>query len=847
VFAAAPTLRASQWSDEFNGAGAVDGSTWNYDIGNGVGGWGNNELENYTNSTANVNQANGALSITARCCYTSGRINTQGKRTFQMGDHVEARLSGPNGQGFWPAFWALGSDITTVPWPGCGEIDIMEHINSVPNVFGTIHWDFNGHSSYTAAQPGVTFTAYNTYAIDWLALAADPTNPGPMIIWKLNGAEVGRAAVGGINGTEEFAANKPFFVLLNLAIGGSWPGNPDGTTVFPSSMNVDYVRVSPASGSTGPTPTNPPNATPTTGGGTPTPTSAPSGDFTQSVVSAGATTAQARFIPNGYTAGYVILHYTPPGVGQQNVNMAWNASTARWEYTIPNLTAGAVVPYSFTYQKNGTQFDSAQFSYTHTGTTATATATTAVRATPTATTATRATATATSGATATATATATPTTASGGGSCAGVAAFASCTAYANGAKVVYNNTLYHSIATIPNNRDCPPTSPYNPSNDNWWVADGACTGGGGGATPTATSAPGATATATSPAGATATATSSTGTTPTPAPGQAGATHPRLKVNNGCGGQTMWLQWLGSPTGGTLNAANHVAIASGGSMTLNIPDSGLAGLRVWPSYGCDGSGNNCTIGASGGPASAGFTCPAGIGCAPPVDTKFEGTFGCIPPLTGTQCQQNPSAPGSALGAGDWWDSSFVDGFTVPSKVVVHGYCPVGPQPAPVFGPGGPPGGQIDCSGLRLTSCPRSENLSTNGQFSGSPGSPGGTTLANQDLLLRHPNADGTYSATAVGCFSPSAKLTSGQWQAIPKPPFTGTSYQPADPQAQMYTCPTPPITPAQCSAGPAASTNYTKYIHSVCSSYAYAYDDTFGLASCPAAANLQYEVTFYCPQ
>src|SRR6186713_2075532 len=101
MLAAAPA-RASQWADEFNGSGAVDSSIWSYDTGNGVGGWGNNELENYTNSTSNVNQANGALSITARCCYTSGRIKTQGKRSFVMGDHVEARLRGPMGQGLWP-------------------------------------------------------------------------------------------------------------------------------------------------------------------------------------------------------------------------------------------------------------------------------------------------------------------------------------------------------------------------------------------------------------------------------------------------------------------------------------------------------------------------------------------------------------------------------------------------------------------------------------------------------------------------------------------------------------------------------------------------------------------------
>jgi hypothetical protein len=646
---------------------------------------------------------------------------------------------------------------------------------------------------------------------------------------------------------------------------------------------------------------------------------AQSSDFTQGVTSLSSTQARIWWKPSGYTAGYVISHYLINNTNQQNVNMAYNSSSAQWELTVSGLSSGAQLTYSFTYQKNGVQLDSQWFVYTQGSGGATATPTSS-SCTPTAITpylqvnggawqqATSATVSAGSsvmfgpqptsggswqwsnGATtreitvtvnATSSYTATYTNASG---CKSTQTF---TISVAGSQPTATPTS--SVTATPTNGGCTPTTivPYLQVNGGAWqqvagaaVAAGSTvkfgpqpTSGGSwlwsnGATTreitvTVNASTTYTVTYTNASGckstqaftlsvgptptATVAATPTSGTTPTPAPGQPGATHPRLKINNGCGSQTMWLQWLPGNNGGTLNAANHVAIGAGGSMTLNIPDAGLAGLRVWPSYGCDASGNNCTIGASGGPAANGFTCPANIGCAPPVDTKWEGTFGCIPPLSGSQCQQNPSAPGTSLGAGDWWDSSFVDGFTVPSKVVVHGNCPVGPQPAPVYGPGGPPGGQIDCSGLRLSSCPRSENLSTNGQFSSSPGSPGGTTLANQDLLLRHPNADGSYSSTAVGCFSPSSKLTSGQWQAIPKPPFTGTFYQPADAQAQMYTCPSPPVTPAQCSAGPAATTNYTKYIHSVCSSYAYAYDDTFGLASCPAAANLQYEVTFYCPQ
>jgi beta-glucanase (GH16 family) len=380
----APSAHA-QWSDEFNGSGAVDPGTWTYDVGGG--GWGNAELEYYQSGTGNVNQANGYVEIQARqqsvggMAYTSGRIKTQGIKTFQQGYKVEARLRGPMGQGFWPAFWALGSDITTVPWPGCGEIDIMEHINSIPNNVSTIHWiDNNGvNASYTAAQPAMTFTDWNTYGLEWNS---------SLMRFTLNGAYVGDANIAGaINGTDEFGPGKPFFIIMNLAVGGSWPGSPDGSTVFPANLDVDWLHVTNMS--------------------VPTPT---------------ATTA------------------------------------------------------------------------------ATATAT-PVRATATATAA-RATATATT---------------SGTGNCAGVAAFATCTAYANGAKVVYNNTLYHSIVAIPSTRDCPPNSPFNPSNDNWWVNDGACSGGGATATATPTAAARATATATT-AGATATRTNTPTATATPAGG-----------------------------------------------------------------------------------------------------------------------------------------------------------------------------------------------------------------------------------------------------------------------------------------------------------------------------------------
>jgi Carbohydrate binding module (family 6)/Thaumatin family len=308
------------------------------------------------------------------------------------------------------------------------------------------------------------------------------------------------------------------------------------------------------------------------------------------------------------------------------------------------------------------------------------------------------------------------------------------------------------------------------------------------------------------------------------PGTANGTHKRLKIINGCG-QDMWIQWLTAP-GIAFNGPNrHRLSGLGSSVEYDIPDKGLPAMRFWPGLGCDAGGHNCQVGASGGPPNLGFTCPPG-GCAPPIDSKFEGTFGCIPGVADGNCAQNPSAPGQPLGRGDWWNASAVDGYTVPLKVQVFGNCPTGPQPAPVFGPGGPPGGVIDCSSLRVFDCPINENLSTDGQF---------PQLSNVSLLATNPT-----TGAVGGCYSPSAKLTFSQWAA------GFTTYPPDAPQARMYACPTPPITPEQCSSGPADRTAYRNMIHSHCATYAYPYDDGFGLASCPAATNLRYEVTFYCP-
>lgn len=223
------------WSDEFD-ASSINKSNWTYDIGGS--GWGNNELEYYTNRSENSRIEGGNLVIEARkeayggMNYTSARMKTQALQTFTYGK-VEARMKLPAGQGIWPAFWMLGSNIVDVSWPKCGEIDIMEHINNEAVSHGTIHWDLDGHQYYGGPTPNIDVTQYHTYGIEWDDKA---------IKWFIDGTKYWEANIeNNINGTDEF--HKPFFVILNLAVGGQWPGNPDGSTIFPAKMYVDYVRV----------------------------------------------------------------------------------------------------------------------------------------------------------------------------------------------------------------------------------------------------------------------------------------------------------------------------------------------------------------------------------------------------------------------------------------------------------------------------------------------------------------------------------------------------------------------------------------------------------------------------
>ncbi len=227
------------WTDDFNGpaGSAPDPSKWIFD--QGATGWGNHELEDYTDSRDNVFQdGHGHLVIRAirpaAGKYTSGRIKTQGRFEVQYGK-IEARISLPRGQGVWPAFWMLGKDIPTVGWPRSGEIDIMENIGKEPSiVHGTVHGPgYSGAKGITAAH-NLGRGSFHIYGVEWSADSID---------FQMDGRSYAKVTRASLPSGAVWVFDKPFFLLLNLAIGGDWPGNPDSTTRFPQSMLVDWVKV----------------------------------------------------------------------------------------------------------------------------------------------------------------------------------------------------------------------------------------------------------------------------------------------------------------------------------------------------------------------------------------------------------------------------------------------------------------------------------------------------------------------------------------------------------------------------------------------------------------------------
>ncbi len=229
------------FQDEFNGS-SLNTSNWSYETGTGNSGWGNNELQYYREENTSV--SDGLLVIEARqesyggMNYTSSRLVTKDKFSFTYG-RVDIRATLPEGQGLWPALWMLGDNFSSVGWPACGEIDIMEMIGGGEGrddvVYGTIHWDNNGsHADYggsTRLASGNFSDEYHVFTIKW---------DSETIRWFLDDvqfhvADISPAAM------SEFHQNA--FFIFNVAVGGNWPGSPDASTVFPQQMIIDYIRV----------------------------------------------------------------------------------------------------------------------------------------------------------------------------------------------------------------------------------------------------------------------------------------------------------------------------------------------------------------------------------------------------------------------------------------------------------------------------------------------------------------------------------------------------------------------------------------------------------------------------
>ena len=247
------TLNNLIWQDEFDVNGAVDTTKWAFDIGDGseqgIPGWGNNELQYYTNRPENIIVEDGALVITANqeafmgSSYTSARINTRGLFEQQHG-RFEARIQLPTGKGIWPAFWLLGDDEGgTLQWPQIGEIDIMEYLGNQPTiVFGTVHGPgYSGGESISKEyqlQNDRFDNGFHVFGIEW-----SPNRINYYVDGDLYQSITPETVEDETNGQGEWVFNRPFYIILNVAVGGNLPGSPNDETLFPQKMLVDYVRV----------------------------------------------------------------------------------------------------------------------------------------------------------------------------------------------------------------------------------------------------------------------------------------------------------------------------------------------------------------------------------------------------------------------------------------------------------------------------------------------------------------------------------------------------------------------------------------------------------------------------
>jgi beta-glucanase (GH16 family) len=240
------------WADEFSGPrnSPVNRRNWRHETG---GAWGEGELQSYTSRTANSSHdGRGHLVIATRAeryrgtdsitrDYTSARISTKGRHAFRYG-RFEARMQTPSGRGLWPAFWALGTDIDQKGWPECGEIDVMENLGQEPRTAsGTIHGPRDGTGTQADYEPGhsVRHTAplsqqFHTYGVEWL--------PGS-IQFTFDGRPYGSITATDLPAGSRWVFHHPFYLVLNVAVGGRWAGSPDASTTFPQALRVDYVRV----------------------------------------------------------------------------------------------------------------------------------------------------------------------------------------------------------------------------------------------------------------------------------------------------------------------------------------------------------------------------------------------------------------------------------------------------------------------------------------------------------------------------------------------------------------------------------------------------------------------------
>ena len=236
------------FSDEFTGPAntSPDPAKWVFDTGKGPGGdgWGNNELETYTNSLDNAHlDGQGHLVIRALTSsqfgYTSARLKTLGKFATTYGK-IEARIQVPRGQGLWPAFWMLGTGLATAGWPACGEIDILENIGREPSVVhATLHGP--GYSGLGGITAMYTLPAGRVFADDFHVFSVEW---GPQSLeFFVDSVSFSKVTPASLPASGPWVFDKPFFLLLNLAVGGNWPGNPDSSTRFPQDMLVDYVHV----------------------------------------------------------------------------------------------------------------------------------------------------------------------------------------------------------------------------------------------------------------------------------------------------------------------------------------------------------------------------------------------------------------------------------------------------------------------------------------------------------------------------------------------------------------------------------------------------------------------------